>query len=469
MVCPAFYAVMSMPYVFGQSIGCLLIDGDQNMQSIDKLAHKLTVSIIHGTWEQRDIAERIAAAFDDKKLDANILAKNIIKAHDRQPRVGDLQKTIAKDKSFIAWVLKLDHTPKIMRINVQHDVMGAKPDFIEHDIPKIETYHDLALWLRLSDNDLAWFADCQGRQARVKQSKLHHYRYQWIKRKHGYPRLLEIPKSALKEIQRQILRDILDYMPPHDAVHGFRKNRSCKTHAMNHVGQDIVVRMDLENFFTSISRARVTALFCALGYPREIAQNLSALCVNTPSPYLLGSHYDNLPWQRQKPLLQPHLPQGAPTSPILANLCTWQLDKRLQGLADKMGVTYSRYADDMVFSGNKSFGKSFAYFRKVVEYIAKDEGFRINHRKTCIMTQAQRQSVVGVTVNDHPNISRTEYDALKATLHNCVRYGGEEQNRINHSDFKSYLRGRIAYIEGINSARGEKLYALYQQVEWSDK
>jgi len=277
------------------------------------------------------------------------------------------------------------------------------------------------------------------------------------------------PKLALKEIQRQILHDILDYVPPHAAVHGFCKNRSCKTHAMNHVGQDVVVRMDLENFFTSISSTRVTALFCALGYPREVARNLASLCVNTPSPHFLGSHYQNLPWQRQKSLLQPHLPQGAPTSPILANLCAWKFDKRLQGLADKMGVTYSRYADDMVFSGGKYLGKRFSYLRNVVEDIAKDEGFRINHRKTCIMTQAQRQLVVGVTVNDHPNISRIEYDALKATLYNCVRYGGEEQNRINHSDFKSYLRGRIAYIEGINSVRGEKLHALYQKIEWSNQ
>ena len=120
-----------------KALAVFIIDGDQNMQSIDKLAYNLAVSIIHGAWSYEGITGRIAAAFDNEKLDANILAKNIIKAHGRQPKIGDLQETIAEDKRFGAWVLKLDHTPKIMRINVQHDVMGEKPYFIEHDLPKI--------------------------------------------------------------------------------------------------------------------------------------------------------------------------------------------------------------------------------------------------------------------------------------------------------------------------------------------
>ena len=300
----------------------------------------------------------------------------------------------------------------------------------------------------------------------IQNQKLHHYHYQWLKRPNKDPRLLEAPKSCLKAVQRKILHEILDKVAPHNAAHGFRKERSCKTHAQEHTGQEILLRMDIQNFFSSISHKRVFALFYGLGYPKHIARILCALCTNAPSPAVLGSTFKNLAWEKRKLIIQPHLPQGAPTSPALANLCCLRMDKRLEGLANKLEINYSRYADDLAFSGKTSALKNNLYFRKIVESILNEEGFLINHSKTYSATKSQQQSVVGIVVNEHPNISRKEFDKLKAILHNSSIHGPESQNKEKHDNFQAYLRGKIAYIASISPSKGEKLLGSYKQIIW---
>ncbi len=111
-------------------------------------------------------------------------------------------------------------------------------------------------------------------------------------------------------------------------------------------------------------------------------------------------------------LATPHLPQGAPTSPALANLVAFHLDARLTGLAARIGARYSRYADDLTFSADH-------YLRPphdMIATIAREEGFRVNAAKTRLMARGSRQRVTGIVVNAHPNISRAEYDRLKAII-----------------------------------------------------
>ncbi|OYW19228.1 MAG: hypothetical protein B7Z55_09275 [Planctomycetales bacterium 12-60-4] len=165
-------------------------------------------------------------------------------------------------------------------------------------------------------------------------------------------------------------------------------------------------------------------------------------------------------------LTTPHLPQGAPTSPALANLAAFRLDSRLAGLARAAGVNYSRYADDLVFSGDRRFGRSLVRFRLLVLAIIVNEGFEIRERKSRVMWHCQRQEIAGLVVNDHARVPRSEYDLLKAILHNCRRFGPASQNRQGHSGFRAHLQGRIAYIAQFDPKRGSKLLKAFDEIEW---
>lgn len=165
-------------------------------------------------------------------------------------------------------------------------------------------------------------------------------------------------------------------------------------------------------------------------------------------------------------LATPHLPQGAPTSPALANLAAFGLDRRLAGLAAALGVTYSRYADDLTFSGPRLLAARAAGISATVATIAREEGFAVNEGKTRLATRAERQLVSGVVVNDWPNVTRAEYDLLKATLHNAARHGPAGQNRAGVPDFRAHLLGRIAWVESLHPARGERLRQTFGRIDW---
>jgi len=161
------------------------------------------------------------------------------------------------------------------------------------------------------------------------------------------------------------------------------------------------------------------------------------------------------------------LPQGAPTSPALANLAAFSLDRRLEGLAGKLGACYTRYADDLVISGRPGLASHSTRVGQIVAEIARDEGFRLNESKTRVMSRAGRQLICGIVVNEHPNTTRHSYDELKAILHNAARHGAAAENREHHPEFRAHLLGRIAWVEQLNPARGRKLRRRFAQIEWS--
>ena len=339
-------------------------------------------------------------------------------------------------------------------------------------VPALVTPADLAERLGLEPGELDWFADCQSREARTGagDGPLRHYRYRWQPKRSGGARLVEAPKPRLKAIQRVVLRAVLDAIPPHDAAHGFRTGRSARTHVAPHVGRPVVLTLDLADFFPSITVARVRALFLTAGYPEEVARQLAGLCTNSvpadvwsdPACPFQGQDL----WRVRRLYGQPHLPQGAPSSPALANLAAYRLDARLTGLAASLGARYTRYADDLAFSGGDELAR--AVKRVVVEVgaIALEEGFAVQHRKTRVMRRGVRQRVTGVVINAHPNVARDTYDTLKATLHNCVRHGPGAENRAGHDDFRAHLAGRVAHVAMLNPARGARLQALFERIAW---
>jgi hypothetical protein len=339
-------------------------------------------------------------------------------------------------------------------------------------LPPLTTPRELAAFLELEVGDLNWLADIQGRSRRMADGPLTHYRYQWRVKRSGEARLVEAPKPRLRAIQRTILDAILTHIPPHDAAHGFRKGRSIGSFVSPHTERVVVLKMDLRDFFPTITAGRVLSVFLTAGYPEPVARLLVGLCTNrAPNVVWLRPEVASRSgkpelWRRQRLHAEPHLPQGAPTSPALANLIAYRLDARLTGLAQAAGACYTRYADDLVFSGEDSFARGVDRFRILAAAIALEEGFHVHHHKTRVMRRGTRQLVAGVVLNEKPNIPRVDYDRLKAILCNCVRLGPSSQNREGMTDFRAHLAGRIAHVSTLNPARAEKLRLLFNQIDW---
>ena len=321
----------------------------------------------------------------------------------------------------------------------------------EWNVPAVESVGQLAEWMRVKPAELEWFADLKGL---AREGKLAHYRYRVLSKGSGSFRVIEAPKPRLKELQRLILAEIVEKIPAHPAVHGFRKGRSILTFVAPHVGRRVVLRMDLEEFFPSIAGVRIQTLFRVAGYPEKVADLLGGICTN-------GLPHDAPPLYRR-----PHLPQGAPTSLALANLCAYRLDCRLRGLAASAGAQYTRYADDLAFSGGVEFEHCVERFLLHVAAIVMEEGFAVNHRKTRVMRQGVRQHLAGLVTNAKANVMRPDYDRLKAILTNCVRTGPSIQNRDAHPRFREQIEGRVAFVESVNPEKGKRLRGLFEKINW---
>ena len=336
-------------------------------------------------------------------------------------------------------------------------------------IPAITSVGALAQWLVLEASDLAWFADLRNLVAKG-DPRLAHYRYSAALKRSGAIRLIEAPKTRLKQVQRRILQQILAHIPLHPAAHGFVPGRSIRTFVAPHVGRRVVLRMDVQDFFPSFSAARVRSFFRTAGYPESVAGLLGGLCTNAVPPatwnqFQLDAGADQ---RREATWLygRRHLPQGAPTSPALANVCAWRIDRRLAGLAEAAGADYTRYADDLAFSGGDHFESSVSRFSLHVAAILLEEGFRANHRKTRIMRRGVRQYLAGLVANDRLNVVRADFDCLKATLNNCVRRGPQNENRDGHTDFRAHLLGRVGFVESINPEKGNRLRQMFERIQW---
>jgi RNA-directed DNA polymerase len=391
-----------------------------------------------------------------------------------RPRRRDVISFLRVDPGLGEAAYKYGHQIKIL-----HWITGPQPmqpilAAQNWAIPSIQTIGGLAEWLEMTPSELSWFADLKGLGCKRPQARLEHYHYRVLAKASGSIRLIETPKPRLKDVQRRILFAILDRIPSHTAAHGFVKGRSIQTFAAPHVGQRVVLRMDLEDFFPSFAGVRVQSFFRTIGYPEAVADLLGGLATNgvprsiwrdviKQPDFTLGT--GDL-WHLQSMYARPHLPQGAPTSPSLANLCSYRLDCRLSGLAQSAGATYTRYADDLAFSGGDTFASCVDRFATHVAAILREEGFTVQHRKTRIMRQSMRQHLAGLVTNQRLNVRRLHFDLLKAILTNCVRHSPEAQNRDAHPHFREHLQGRIAFIESINLERGKRLRAIFDQITW---
>jgi hypothetical protein len=432
----------------------------------------LATSLLAGETTTQNIVDRLSVTLGRRWAWLRPLAERYVKfvSGKTRPRQREVVQFLRHDRGLRRACSKHGQQISIQQWLTEGAQMQPVTAAAGWDLPMMESTEELAAWLGISLSDLLWFADLKGLGYRQTSEKLHHYRYRVLPKPSGEIRLIEAPKPRLKELQSHILSSILNKIPPHPAAHGFIKGRSIKTFISPHVAQHVVLRMDLRHFFPSFRAARVQTVFRTMGYPETVADLLGGICTNcTPREIWEkygGSGDCNLRFQARMLYCRPHLPQGAPTSPALANLCTYRADCRLAGLARSAGAQYTRYADDIAFSGREDFGRNIERFSTHVAAILLEEGFDVHHRKTRAMRPAVRQHLAGVVVNRRMNIMRPDFDRLKATLTNCLRLGPATQNREAHSDFRAHLEGRLAFVEMINPLKGRRLRDIFEQVRW---
>jgi hypothetical protein len=314
-------------------------------------------------------------------------------------------------------------------------------------LPVLETVDALADWMAITPEQLVCFADLRGLSANCPSPFAPHYRHHLLPKRDGSLRLIEEPRPFLKRLQRRVLTGLLAQVPPHPAAFAFVRGRGCIPAAARHSGEAVVLGFDLRHFFATVDLARVHAIFRTLGYPTAVARALAGLCTAiTPLTVLADTRIAG-----RDVLAARHLPQGAPTSPALANLAARAMDRRLAGLARSIGAAYTRYADDMTFSGDAVVAGTLA--RAVPDVVAQ-EGWHLNPAKTRVMRRGGRQVVTGLTVNTHVNVARADWDRLKATIHHLR---DPADPRRGDRAFLSALSGRIAWVEQANPHRGTRL------------
>lgn len=330
---------------------------------------------------------------------------------------------------------------------------------LEWVVPQVSNAEELCRMLDLdSIGCLDWLL-LPHQQRGFEESPRAHYRRSCVKKRAGGERWIEEPRPKLKAAQRRIHTAILQHVPMHPAAHAYQRGLSVKTCAAEHVGKRLVLKLDLVNFFGSITITRVRALFRNLGFTPDIAWKLAQLCT---APALLDDLTEGASLLRRT-----RLPQGAPSSPALANAIAYRLDRRLAGLARAVRAKYTRYADDLIFSGGDRFAAGVDRFATSAAAIAMEEGFSVAFRKTRKMPSGGEQRVLGLTVNEKLNLNRRDVENLKAELTNCVRHGWRTQNQMQLSDYASHLRGRIAHLHSINPNRGGKLLEIFERIDWS--
>jgi hypothetical protein len=440
------------------------------MSSPDALARGLAQAFLAGPWTHSGLLDRGQKVLGERPRWLAALAREMLAEFGVAPNdaYASLREAIEHAPSFKRGLAPGKRRSSLRTLLLSEPSMGAR----RWPVPELCTTQDLATWLGTTPNELEWLADVRGLNAEVATTALLHYAFRWLPKRRGGYRLVEAPKTQLKRLQRRLLQEILRRVPAHDAAHGFVQGRSALSFARVHAGQTVVMRMDLEDFFPSIGAARVFRLFRSIGYPEAVAQALTGLCTLKVSASVLATmpapsfveQYDVTALATRvragRRLRQRHLAQGAPTSPALANLASYRLDARLAGAAKSAGARYTRYADDLAFSGDAEFARRAHRFEVLVAAIALEEGFRVNHHKTRVMRQGERQQLVGLVTNHRPGVPRRARERLEAVLTNVARHGLTSENRANDPNFLESLRGQVAWVAQVNPGHARKLRKL---------
>jgi len=261
---------------------------------------------------------------------------------------------------------------------------------------------------------------------------------------------IQNPDKRLKAVQRLILTCILESVPAGAHIGAYIPGRSCMDTARQHVGQGVIVSMDIKDFFPSVKRSMIRIFIKSLGYNHLVSSLLAELMT-----------YRNF------------VPQGAPTSGLIANFVADQrFDQKILEDLRKLDPRwrYTRYSDDVDVSHPED--QSRENIQAVINLVRghmQTAGFLLNDKKTKVEPRWRRQKVLGIVVNDKPNLPRLEYDRLRCIVHNCVCHGFESQykraGQSSANGLKSHIRGKISFLKQIDEDKAARLRAEFERAE----
>jgi hypothetical protein len=263
--------------------------------------------------------------------------------------------------------------------------------------------------------------------------------FQIPKKRKGEFRTIDAPVPMLKYIQRGLNFILQSVYTPHTAAMGFVQHRSVVDNAKVHTGQRLVYNIDLKDFFPSITAGRLYHRLMSKPFTlnEEVASVITDLCCYTNAE---GRHV---------------LPQGAPTSPTITNIICERLDIKLSRLAKAYGLKYTRYADDISFSGMANvFSNEGKFCQSMRHIIEEEEHFTINNDKTRLCHRGMRQEVTGLTVNQQENVSRKYIKQLRTLIHNWEMNGYEKAQEVfvkhyAETNTRNVMSKGIHHIENI--------------------
>jgi RNA-directed DNA polymerase len=312
-----------------------------------------------------------------------------------------------------------------------------------HGLPAHSTAEEIAKAMGIALGALRFLAFTR------RTATVSHYVRFTIPKKTGGERTISAPMPRLKEAQYWILHNVLAKVPMHEAAHGFRPGRSIVSNAQPHVRSDVVINLDLQNFFPTITYRRVKGLFKALGYSEATATVFALLCTEPDITALELDRKQYFVAQSER-----YVPQGAPTSPVITNLLCRKLDQSLTTMATKLGFRYTRYADDLTFSACGESTQQVNTLLRRVAFLVHQEGFIIHPDKTRVFRKGRQQEVTGIVVNDRIGIDRKELKRFRATLYQIERDGLENKHWGYAQDLLASLSGFANFVCMVDPAKG---------------
>jgi RNA-directed DNA polymerase len=320
-------------------------------------------------------------------------------------------------------------------------------------LPELKSFKDIADNLSLTTSQLQWLI-----YHRQVSTSDHYSRFE-IPKRSGKMRVISSPKPAMKKAQAWIRESILSKMTYHDAAMAFRPEKSIVDNAKIHAGARVIIRIDLKDFFPSIGFDRVLRFFELAGnFNGGVSTVLALICTDAPRAKVV------LDGQVQWAAIGPRsLPQGALTSPDLANLIAYGLDVRLSAYAEKSGWKYTRYADDLVISTSSEEANAKGMVTGITA-ICEAEGFKVNPDKTRVMRSPNRQTVTGIVVNDgNLRLSRRDMRRIRAFMHQCEAKGLDQVSIDKGKNALSIAKGYFAYVFMVNQ---EAALSLVKKHPW---
>jgi hypothetical protein len=400
---------------------------------------------------QREIADlhRQEALWRDPETALKEMHKRRKRAAMERRAETTLRNATARHERALAWHVRRQQEILYLGADVSAGLQpAADAGPLKPGLPAIASPKALADAIGISLGELRFLAFDRA------VSSISHYQRFTIPKKTGGERAISAPMPRLKRAQYWVLDNLLARASIHDAAHGFVPGRSIVTNAALHVGRDVVVNLDLKDFFPTLTLRRVKGKFRGLGYPEPVATVLALLCTEPDVDEL------ELDGERLFAARGPRrLPQGAPTSPVLTNLICLRLDARLAGLARSLGFTYTRYADDMTFSASGEAARKVGTLLKYVGEIVTAEGFVVHPDKTRVMRRGAHQEVTGLTVNERVAVPRDTLRRFRALLHQIDASGPAGKSWGSARDVLDAALGFAFFVRMVTPELGDALVA----------